>query len=467
MRYKQSMVRALSAVIFVLILLNTVPVISSTAKEGEQMIAWNNSMIKYFGRWQEMGDSMVQNVFGGFCELRFSGSGSVSVQPKTNGTVAVSVDGGAAIKKELGGGQTVIAENLSSGEHTVRIFTYSQHSRPVISGFVLDSEAQLLPAEKRKTIEFIGDSVTEGYTGENADSHILSYAHLTAERLGWDRNIVALGGITVTPGYGYFTDKTGMLNRYFKSEMYGENADLWDVKSFVPDMIVINLGTNDRGISSDKIIDSYALFLQKLREAYTNTPLFVLVPFCHDTQLAIVMEKAVEQTKAENVHLIETASWQIDPGSDNTHPDKEEHVKIAEKLSEILKYYSENGKLPEQQVVNSSSNTSAYEASTPNSSGTISVSSDKSDSTSDESDSMSAEITETYQEPDVSTDENEYAYSKDNAENTDSAIEKHNKFGAVIAASVGGALALGASIGFFLYALKKSRASRKKIESKE
>ena len=99
MRYKQSMVRALSAVIFVLILLNTVPVISSTAKEGEQMIAWNNSMIKYFGRWQEMGDSMVQNVFGGFCELRFSGSGSVSVQPKTNGTVAVSVDGGAAIKK--------------------------------------------------------------------------------------------------------------------------------------------------------------------------------------------------------------------------------------------------------------------------------------------------------------------------------------------------------------------------------
>lgn len=322
-------------------------VTSTAAAEVNVMIGWNDPRIKYVGRWKSV-ESGIQNVFGGFCELRFTGSTSLSVAEKTNGVVAISVDGGAAERKELSGMPAVIAQGLSSGEHTVRIFTYGQHSRPVISGFSLDEGATLLEPVKRPSIEFVGDSVTEGYTGENADSHILSYAHLTAEQLGYDRNIVALGGITITPGYGYFSDKSGMVNRYFKAEMYGENAPDWDTALFVPDMLVINLGTNDRGqASSQKITESYMEFLKKLRAAYPRTPLFVMVPFCHDAQLTVAVEKVVEKTDVDGVYLIETASWGIDPGKDNTHPSKEEHVKAAQKLAQLLTYFAANGRLPD------------------------------------------------------------------------------------------------------------------------
>lgn len=431
------------------------------------MIEWNDPKIKYVGRWKSV-ENGTQNIFGGFCEIRFSGSTSVSVKEKTNGVVAVSVDGAEAVKKELGGGQTVIADGLSVGEHTLRVFTYSQHSRPLISGFVLDKGARLLECKRNTVIEFIGDSVTEGYTGANDDSHILSYAHLTAEKLGYDRNIVALGGITITPGYGYFTDKSGMVNRYFKSEMYGENSPEWDTSKFVPDIIVINLGTNDRGqASSEKILAAYTEFLKKLRAAYPKTPLFVMTPFCHNAALTLAVEKTVADTDVGNVFLVETSSWGIDPGSDNTHPPKEEHIKAAQKLADVISYYTSNGRLPEQAitpVTPSQGGSSADNSSSKTGSGKITDTS--SDGSADEA--ASSEEADA-SEADGKTDSRRKGTSSlssktDNTKKNKS--DELNKRLKILLCAVSALLVAG-SAGFLVYELKSSGVLKNSFKKRE
>lgn len=465
---QQKSLKKLSTVILTVILLSAFSVFPlKAAGEGNKMIEWNDPKIKYIGRWESV-ENGIQNRFGGFCEIRFSGSSTLSVRKKTNGVTAISVDGSAAVRKELGGSQTVIADNLSSGEHTVRIFTYSQHSQPLITGFVLDSGAELLECKKNRTIEFIGDSVTEGYTGENADSHILSYAHLTAEKLGYDRSIIALGGITVTPGYGYFNDKTGMVNRYFKTRMYGDSAD-WDTSKFIPDIIVINLGTNDRGqVAQAKIIASYTEFLEKLRAVYPHTPIFAMVPFCHDASLTIAAEKTVQAAVTEkslkNVYLIETASWGIDPGKDNTHPPKEEHIKAAEKLADIISYYVSNGRLPENNSGSgsnssgsSSSPASSGSSRNSNSGGNAGISSD-----SGVSDSVSTETVSDTSSPEQSSSQRSDTAVSDSKTDTPKKGSALKPVLGIVSAAV-----FVASAGFLAYALKVTGKFEKLFKKRE
>lgn len=159
-----------------------------------------------------------------------------------------------------------IAESLADGPHAARI-TYAIEGfefKPEIKGFILHNDGKLLAAPERPKlrIEFIGNSITCGYGTEATDgnvpfsydteNHCLSYAHLTARALGADYNVVSRSGIGVYRNYGSPTEGSPegtMPMEYERTMIYDPTSD-WDFSQFRPDIICVNLGTND--MSEDK-----------------------------------------------------------------------------------------------------------------------------------------------------------------------------------------------------------------------
>ena len=139
-------------------------------------------------------------------------------------------------------------------------------------------------------IEFIGDSITCGYglegvwgkdtfktTQERPDK---AYAFLTAKALGAEFQLCSWSGIGITSNYvdpetiflpetswlmpacWPYTDKKGQLRLKLEPEV-------WDASKFPPDIVVINLGTNDiswvRGKEERRL--AYVAGLRQLIEA--------------------------------------------------------------------------------------------------------------------------------------------------------------------------------------------------------
>ncbi len=139
-------------------------------------------------------------------------------------------------------------------------------------------------------IEFIGDSITCGYgiegiwekdtfttTQERPDK---AYAFLTAQALGAELQLCSWSGIGITSNYvdpatiflpetrwlmpacWPYTDKSGQLRLKLEPQV-------WDEARFRPDIVVINLGTNDtswvRGLEERRL--AYVAGLRQLIEA--------------------------------------------------------------------------------------------------------------------------------------------------------------------------------------------------------
>lgn len=108
---------------------------------------------------------------------------------------------------------------------------------------------------KQLKVEYIGDSITCGYGVHglpNSEFHIkeedglYTYASLTTKSLNLDARYFSVSG------YGVFTkydgDRDGIISKVYPYTNYFINETIeYDYNEFVPDLYVINLGTNDSG----------------------------------------------------------------------------------------------------------------------------------------------------------------------------------------------------------------------------
>ncbi len=162
-----------------------------------------------------------------------------------------------------------------------------------IHGFRIDGE--FLPVEEKKMkIEFIGDSITsgEGTVGAKRElcwssmvfGSVENYASITAELLDADYHIISQSGWGVLSSWD--GNPKCSLPRYYEQvcglAAAGENAaagagDAYDFKIWQPDVVVINLGTNDESAFSQPSVfcdETGMLFDQRLEadgsyEAYS------------------------------------------------------------------------------------------------------------------------------------------------------------------------------------------------------
>ena len=164
-----------------------------------------------------------------------------------------------------------LATALPEGRHLVRLMYAIEGYElfPEFWGFVLDKGRSLAepPALPSRKIEFIGNSITCGYGNEGLDknehfdyateNHYYSYASITARNLEAQHWVVARSGIGAYRNYG--EPKTGspgscMPVQYeytayaWKSDFLqqpGLLGEKWDFSRYQPDVVCINLGTND------------------------------------------------------------------------------------------------------------------------------------------------------------------------------------------------------------------------------
>lgn len=189
----------------------------------------------------------------------------------------------------------ILAANLPEGNHSARI-TYAiegYEMNPEIRGFILDDDGKLLPKPETSglKLEFIGNSITCGY-GTEADSaqakfsyetenHCFSYAHRTARNLNAESSVVARSGIGVYRNFD--GPKEGspegtMPMEYDKALLYSSDYP-WDFSSYTPDIICINLGTNDfstNNYDTDLYAATYESFLDHVMKVNPNAKIVLL-----------------------------------------------------------------------------------------------------------------------------------------------------------------------------------------------
>ncbi len=274
--------------LLMLVLLTTSMQASKTLPLQGTVILPTDTNIQYVGRICFDNPDRPRFTFPGTqINCRFTGrSIKLWAKPKS-GYFMAELDDAEPFKVALTGERdsvVTIGSALPQGEHTLRLMYIIEgyDLKPDFRGFVLDKGATLLspPALPERTIEFIGNSITCGYGNESiektdpfeyeTENHYLTYAQQTCRSLGAYAHVVARSGIGVYRSYGgpkSGTPDNVMTTEYEYTNLY-DRSDRWDFSRFQPQLVCINLGTNDMSTNNYDVTllkSAYKRFLQQVR----------------------------------------------------------------------------------------------------------------------------------------------------------------------------------------------------------
>lgn len=308
-------------------------------------IALDNEKLRFHGRWG--GDS--RKMTGYWCRpyLEFK------IQGKSFG---FSTEGDSAVYSVKLDGSMLTNCSRSTGSltfymqddkpHTIRITGQSTERPLIIKDLVIDGS--LCKMEKRsRHILFIGDSLTAAN----------GYSAVIPEEMDWDYTCVALGGLPLCDGRGYYSlpekekdaVRTGMETAFYKlcpPSVAIKDAPDYDLSlAETPDDIFINLGTNDALINEENAkgyLEVYKEFVPKIRQLYPNARIFLPLPSADsDTKMRLsTIESAAKNMEAtlDNVKYIDTRSWNIEISGDNVHPTAAGYAEYARRLIKAVGY---------------------------------------------------------------------------------------------------------------------------------
>jgi lysophospholipase L1-like esterase len=280
--------------------------LGAPALDGYVTVPANHPSILYFGRVDCSTPAAPAFAWPGVSiRMQFEGTG-VDMMLTDSGTASetnyydVIIDDGTPIDLQvMPGAQTYqLARGLAAGAHTVEIWKRiesapggaSGQGKGVFTGFRIPSSGSVMPlAPRPHRIEFIGDSITCGYGDEISTTTPQSAHYTTAGSNAYD----AYGAVTARALNAEY-----MAVAYSGRGMYRNNSTapqtipdlypltlpdeatgpMWNVEAWTPDVVVINLGTNDfyAAPTDDGMYKSaYIAFLTTLRGYYPNAALIV------------------------------------------------------------------------------------------------------------------------------------------------------------------------------------------------
>lgn len=320
-----------------------------TAGSDAKPVPGNGSLsddnVKHLGRWDVSTPSQHVSYWGGaYLKVAFTGT-TLKMKVGAANNYYVVLDDRAPLKIANANGEVNLTPTpLPAGNHLAIISAGKDYGYEFrFQGLVLDAGAVTMPPRVQpRFVEFIGDSITAGYTDTLAD--VSDYAWIVAEKLKLEHAQIAYPGIALVDTFGLNTDKSGMERQYFKLKPlgYSTNAD-WPASAYTPELIVINLGTNDRSTSvpTAKFQTSYTGFLSALRARYPAAEIFAMRclngSMAAQTQAAVTARTTAGDAK---VHFVDTTGWLTAADyTDGTHPSDAGQAKIAARLEPILTPY--------------------------------------------------------------------------------------------------------------------------------
>lgn len=182
---------------------------------------------------------------------------------------------------------------------------------------------------KNKKIMFFGDSITEGIRvlNMNADSEGNSatgaFPYIASTNLNAISYRVGFGGAGVTKGgNGGVPSLINFIDNMTKNKL---------APYYEPDIIVVNIGTNDFDAATDVFKSQYTAVINRLLIKYSGTPLFIMVPFNGAKKSEIT---DITNNK-KGVYMVDTTGWDIST-TDGLHPDVAGSIKAGTKLSDYI-----------------------------------------------------------------------------------------------------------------------------------
>ncbi len=323
-------------------------------------ICFDDALIRYTGRFGKTAEGMTTTATGSYFELAFCGDmlllqfGFTDVkEPAPHLYIGVSDAPGVEPPLQIESAVTpyVRVKAQGSGVHYVRVLVksavehYHRFYHPLEGRVTLISATadafRPLPADERKTVEFIGDSITEGVLTDEAlrfcrerdvlnrsyqDDVTATYAYLTASALGLRPYFMGYGAVGLTHG------GSGSVPRVAEAYPFCFAGVRTAYPS--PDYIVINHGANDRGASAERYTSLYAEFLDLVRHMHPTSTVVVLSAFCgaHHEALGQMVD-AYNAEKGSHVIFIDSFGW---IPAEPLHPGRDGHKTVAEHLTAAL-----------------------------------------------------------------------------------------------------------------------------------
>ena len=279
-------------------------------------------------------------------------------------------------------GEMVTDTMLTEEETTFHVFDSTEPQNCIISVMKLSeaaysyagvkkisvvSQAAVFPTPERdRKIEFIGDSITCGYGIDAADQYEdfsttnenggKTYAALIAKHFKADFSVFSQSGIGV---YSSYTESSSpnqsvlMPKLYSKTDPTNTQSE-WDFSKWQPDVVVINLGTNDntwtKGIEErvDSFGSAYYDFIVQVRKANPNAYIICSLGVMGSKLLPEIKEQVAQYSADTGDYRITTFEFDYRDGTADGfgadyHPSAKTHQKMADKMipfiEELMGWY--------------------------------------------------------------------------------------------------------------------------------
>lgn len=342
----------------------------------------NYDNVKALGRTYFNDDKLYCALSGSGAEFSFTGTKcTVSLMGDSTSLSAAQADNQARVGIYVNG-ERVIDDMVDNLQETYDVFSSetpedvtvsvvklseSPMSTFAISGINVTGTEISPTADKDLLIEFIGDSITCGYGIDDPDKdHHFStktedvtkaYAYKTAQALDADYSMVSFSGYGIISGYtnGDKKVENQTVPQYYTKLGYSwssngsfvpANVD-WDFSKRQPDLIVLNLGTNDDSYTQtdhdkqEEYSAAYVEFIKKIRENNPDAKILCVLGIMGDrlfdyVQLAVY--NYTEETGDANISAMKFDVQDPNDGySADWHPSVTTHDKAAEKLTAEIK----------------------------------------------------------------------------------------------------------------------------------
>lgn len=290
------------------------------------------------------GTSFGTHIEGTGLNVRLGGAQNAYFQIVVDGssTGVFRTDGGDA--------DYTLVTDLPAGPHDIEIVQRNESYGGALTflGFTPHEGTQIVPTPSPyvHTMEFIGDSITCGYGNEGqpgcnfsaeTESAYATYAAITA------RNVGAAAHLVASSGRGMHQNCCGdtgpVMPELYLRTLIDDEATPWDFSRFTPEVVVVNLGTNDfnSNVDDNAFKADYVAFLGLLRSTYPDATLVCVAWPIWGASNADLVQQAVDETADPNVLTIQF-DWDTlgDGVGCDGHPNTTTHAKLGQALTDLL-----------------------------------------------------------------------------------------------------------------------------------
>lgn len=332
-----------------------------------ELITPDNPYIQYIGRVNHRHRQIVEFDYPGVTiQTAFEGTSLKMYAKPMSGFFMVTIDQAEPFKVSFNSpvdSIVTLATALKDTIHTVSIMNcieaYQRH--PEFKGFLLDPGKGVVastPLPQRK-IEFIGNSITCGYGIESTsandpfadetENHYYTYAAITARNLHAQHYTIARSGIGIYRNYnGPREGNPDCMPACYDQTLFGDTTQTWDFTQYTPDVVCINLGTNDvstPGYDPQRLYQAYADFIATVRHNYPQAKIVLLTGCMLSGHPLSIVQKALDRITRECHRAGDQEVYRFDmtPQTGNLgygagwHPSLQQHRRMADELTPFLR----------------------------------------------------------------------------------------------------------------------------------